>query len=144
MLDIPETPDSKHPGDHMKQMKVVNKWYDWFKFETFYIYGLVYMSARVAINFTLTLQPFYLTQVTQFEPIAGFPTAIQLAIVPLVSNISQLFFSVHLQRKLTEKLKNRFMPLLVALVLTTVGSLPLAFLTEDDKLRWLVYPLAFI
>lgn len=32
----------------------------------------------------------------------------------------------------------------MALVLITIGSLPLAFLNENPSVRWLVYPLAFI
>lgn len=64
--------------------------------------------------------------------------------MPLISYVGQLIFSLYLQRALTEKLRNRFLPLLVALVLITLGSFPLAFLTPDEAVRWLVYPLAFI
>jgi len=45
---------------------------------------------------------------------------------------------------MTEKLRNRFMPLLVAMILITIGSLPMAFLNGNDDVRWAVYPLAFI
>lgn len=48
-------------GDELKVMKQGKKWYDWLKSETFYIYGFVYMMVRLAINVTMTVQPFYLT-----------------------------------------------------------------------------------
>ena len=32
--------------------------------------------------------------------------------------------------------------MLVAIVISTIGFLPLAFLNEDEKIRWLVYPLS--
>lgn len=48
-------------GDELKVVKQGKKWYDWLKSETFYIYGFVYMMVRVAINVTMTVQPFYLT-----------------------------------------------------------------------------------
>ena len=38
----------------------------------------------------------------------------------------------------------RFMPMLVSQVLIGISSLPLAFLTKDENIRWLVYPLCSI
>ena len=74
----------------------------------------------------------------------GDSTPVQVAIVPLLSYIGQLVFSLVLQRKLTEKLRSRFLPLAVALGLITIGSFPLLFLNGNDSTRWIVYPLAFI
>jgi len=45
---------------------------------------------------------------------------------------------------LTEALASRFMPLLVALILIILGSLPLMFLNEEPNVRWLVYPLSVV
>ena len=42
-------------GDELKTIKTGKKWNDWLKLETFYIYGMVYMMVRVAINLTMTL-----------------------------------------------------------------------------------------
>lgn len=53
-------------GDELKSVNTGKKWFEWLKLETFYIYGMVYMLVRVAINVTMTIQPFYLTQVTQY------------------------------------------------------------------------------
>lgn len=33
---------------------------DWLKEGTFYVHGLVYMMVRIAVNITMTVQPFYL------------------------------------------------------------------------------------
>jgi hypothetical protein len=42
-------------GDELKTVKTGKTWRDWLKLETFYIYGMVYMMVRVAINLTMTL-----------------------------------------------------------------------------------------
>ena len=137
--------------DELKKVNTGKKWFEWLKVETFYIYGMVYMFVRVAINVTMTMQPFYLTYVTEFGNASQDPdakveeeeTPVQVAIVPLISYIGQLVFSLLLQRKLTEKLRSRFLPLLVALVLISIGSFPLALLNGEENIRWMVYPLAF-
>ena len=54
-------------GDELKTAKKGKTWKDWLKLETFYIYGLVYMLVRVAINVTMTMQPFYLGEVTEYK-----------------------------------------------------------------------------
>ena len=135
-------------GDELKKVNTGKKWWEWLKVETFYIYGMVYMLVRVAINVTMTMQPFYITRATGYGKLAdgsmSKETPIQVAIVPLISYVGQLFFSLYLQRKLTEHLRNRFLPLLVALTFITIGSFPLMFLNNEDNVRWLVYPLAFV
>jgi len=42
-------------GDELKSVNTGKKWFDWLKVETFYIYGMVYMLVRVAINVTMTM-----------------------------------------------------------------------------------------
>ena len=61
----------------------------------FYIFGFVYMFARVAMNTTVTIMPFYLKEVTKFTAPAG-ETPIALASVPLTAYICSLLFSVFL------------------------------------------------
>ena len=68
-----EVGDSELTGDELKTMKKGKTWKDWLKLETFYIYGFVYMMVRVAINVTMTIQPFYLTGVTGYK---GDPTPV--------------------------------------------------------------------
>jgi Na+/melibiose symporter-like transporter len=69
-------------------------WKDWLKEGSFYVHGMVYMAVRIAVNVTMTMQPFYLTQVTEFESTEENPTPYQLALVPLLSYITSLVFSL--------------------------------------------------
>jgi len=41
-------------------------WYDWLKEAQFYIFGFVYMFARIAMNSVATMMPLYLTICTGF------------------------------------------------------------------------------
>lgn len=97
------------------------------------------MLVRVSINVTMTMQPFYLEYITGFEPTDKMPTAPQIAIVPLISYIFQLLFSIFLQRRMTTCLRNRVLPMLVSIVLVVIGSVPLAFLNDNRSYNWLVY-----
>ena len=110
----------------------------------FYIFGMVYMFARIALNVNATMIPLYLTRVTMFEAKGELTTPWQLAVVPLCSYIASMLFSVFLQATITQKFKNRLIPLLMSAAVTTLGSLPFAFLSEDPSSRWLVYPLSFL
>tara|TARA_B110000285_G_C15077318_1_gene591504 strand:+ start:829 stop:1137 length:309 start_codon:yes stop_codon:yes gene_type:complete len=67
---------------------------DWVRDPNFYVHGLVYMLVRIAINVTMTMQPFYLDKVTGFHPSDDVPTPVELAEVPLLSYIASLIFSL--------------------------------------------------
>ena len=60
-------------------------WKDWLGEGTFYVHGMVYMLVRVSVNVTMTMQPFYLSNVTNFKGDDKSPTPPPLAIVPLIS-----------------------------------------------------------
>lgn len=45
----------------------ISKWYQWLFQGQFYVFGMAYMLVRVAVNVTMTVQPFYLLYVTEFE-----------------------------------------------------------------------------
>ena len=45
---------------------------------------------------------------------------------------------------MTQRLANRLTPLIISVVVTTVGTLPYAFLTTSASNNWLVYPLACV
>ena len=50
---------------------------DWLRDTNFYIHGLVYMLVRIAVNVTMTVQPFYLNQVTGYvDDGSGKPTPV--------------------------------------------------------------------
>lgn len=61
--------------------------------------------------------------------------------VPFVSYVTSLLFSVFLQQRMTRCLRNRFYPMLLANLIIIASSVPLCFLNGDEKTRWLVYPL---
>ena len=108
---------------------------------TFYIAGTVYMLVRVAINVSSSVLNFYIYNVLQIKGTPENPNTIEIALVPLVSYISQIIFSAFLMGKITKWLKNRFLPMLLAIILLAIGYIPLLFLSEDKKTRWLIYPL---
>jgi cell division protein FtsW (lipid II flippase) len=99
---------------------------------------------RIAVNVTMTVQPFYVVNVTKFKVTKENPSPYQLALVPLLSYITSLIFSLFIQQRMTRALKNRMLPMLVAIVIITCTSVPLIFLTGDESTRWLIYPLAAI
>ena len=109
----------------------------------FYLHGIVYTMVRVSMVVTVSMQPFYLTIVTGFEQTQERPTPIQLALVPLLSYCSSLIFSLYFQQKMTQCLRNRFLPLLISIVVITASSAPLYFLS-NNQYRNLVYPLSSI
>lgn len=98
------------------------------------------MLARVTVNVTMTVQPFYLNEVTEFRVTEENPTPIPLAVVPLITFILSMFFSIFIQRKMTLVLKDRMKPFLVSIFILTVSSVPLYFLNKDNRM-W-VYPLS--
>ena len=125
-----------------KSVMVASKdWKAWLKEGTFYIHGFVYVVARVAICVSMSLQPFYIVNVTGFEVTDAQPTPLELALVPFVSYVVSLLFSVFLQQRMTRCLRNRFLPMLLANLIIIGSSVPLCFLTPAENIRWLVYPL---
>jgi len=108
---------------------------------TFYIHGFVYVVARVAICVSMSLQPFYIVNVTKFKKTKEEPTPIELALVPFFSYVVSLIFSVFVQQGMTRCLRNRFYPMLLANLIIIVSSIPLVFLDGTESVRVLVYPL---
>ena len=117
-------------------------WRGWLKEGTFYVHGMVYMLVRIAVNVTMTMQPFYLFEVTKYQGTEDDPTTPPLALVPLISYLMSMLFSVFIQRRMTSYLRNRMKPMFISIVVITLTSIPLAFLNEENRI-W-VYPLAAI
>lgn len=116
---------------------------DWLREAQFYIFGLVYMFARISLNTTATIMPLYLTTVSKFVPPEGKETAIALAAVPLAAYVASLLYSVFLQNWITQRFRNRLIPMFMSIIVTALGSLPMAFLGDGD-IRWLIYFAAMI
>lgn len=113
---------------------------DWLKEGIFYVYGMVYMMVRIAVNVTATMMPFYLDRTCGWNPTADVPTPVPLALVPLISYIMSMLFSIFVQQRMTQALRNRFLPMLLAICIITLTSVPMGFLTPETR-NW-IYPLA--
>lgn len=74
---------------------------DWLGEAQFYIFGCVYMFARVSLNTCATILPLYLDQVSGYTTPDGQGTNLAIAAVPLASYIASLLFSVFLQNWIT-------------------------------------------
>lgn len=90
----------------------------------------------------MALQCFYLSEVTKFKPTELNPTPVTLATVPLIQYLLGMLFSLKLQTRLTQYFKNRMKMMQLAVVVTSVSSIPLAFLDESTQM-W-VYPFVAI
>ena len=108
---------------------------DWLKECQFYLFGLVYMFARIAVNVNATMMPFYLISVLGFQ--GGSATSVGIAAVPLVTYTSSMIFTIYLQKPITQKFANRFIPMLMATASVFCGAVPLIFITEKEA--WFVY-----
>lgn len=105
---------------------------------------MVYMMVRIAVNVTMSVQPFYLIYVTGFTKTVDNPTPLPIALTPLVSYITSMIFSLFLYKRMMAILKNRLIPLFISVIIIGFGSLPFIFLNDDPKVRWLVYVLSSI
>ena len=58
------------------------------------------MLVRIAVNVTMSVQPFYLIRVIGFKPSEDNPTPIAIALTPLVSYITSVIFSLFFYKPL--------------------------------------------
>ena len=70
------------------------------------------------------------------------PTPIEIALVPLTSYLTSLLFSLFVQKPMVKILKNRLLPMGLALAIVTASSIPMLSLEDYDK--YMIYPLAAI
>ena len=115
----------------------IRQWYNWFGEGQFYVYGFVYMFVRIAVNVIMSVQSFYLIEVLKIERDDKNPTPVPIALTPLISYIVSLLFQLFVYKKLVRKLKNRFLPMFIAILITTAGCIPLIFL--QPEYYWAVY-----
>ena len=101
------------------------------------------MFARISLNTTATILPLYLTYESEYEPSDGMETPIALAAIPLASYICSLIFSVTLQNWMVQHYRNRVIPMFLSILVTALGSLPMAFLGSGN-LRNVMYLTASI
>jgi len=68
------------------------------------------MLVRIAVNVTMTVQPFYLQEVTGYRSWKGCCTSAALALVPLAAFLMQILFTLFLQPGLNRYTKSRLLP----------------------------------
>lgn len=108
----------------------------------FYVTAMIYMFARVSLNVTATVMPLYLSETLGFVGERQIDTSFAIAAVPLYAYICSMIFSVFGQRRVTERYRSRRAPMVLALLFTTVSSLPLLLLDKYDWCKQMVYPCA--
>lgn len=64
---------------------------------------MAYMFVRVAVNVTMSVQPFYLIEVTGFVKTEENPTPLALALIPLCSFIASMIFSLFFYKKVMNR-----------------------------------------
>lgn len=72
----------------------IKSWTQWLTNGAFYVHAMVYMFARMAVNVTMTLTPFYLLNVLEFEGDDDQPTPPAIVTVPLASYTTSMIFSL--------------------------------------------------
>lgn len=97
------------------------------------------MLARMSINVTMTLTPFYLIHVLKYEKRELEPTPPEIASVPLVSYTSSMIFTLLYTNKFNTIFNeyNRLSTLMYGSGLVIVSSIPFLFMSET--LHWLIY-----
>ncbi len=111
----------------------------WFKQLDFYVYGSIYMLVRMINNIFNSLIQFYLYYVLNFS-VQKDKTPIQTALVPLISNVSQILVSFYIQKLYIMFGKKHLNTL--GMVLMLFSSAVYWFLTPE--INYLVYPAAFL
>lgn len=117
----------------------VENWREWLTIKQFYCYGIVYTLARMSINVTMTLTPFYLIHVLKYHKSESEPTPPEIASVPLVSYLSSMIFTLLYTHKFNSIFNeyNRLTTLMYGSGLVIMASIPFLFMTEG--IHWLVY-----
>lgn len=134
-LNLKDLQDDR--GDFALETPRNTTWKHWLTNGAFYIHAFVYMMARMTVNVTMTLTPFYLIHVLNFKYIEGEPLRPEIATVPLASYTTSMLFSLFGYAALVRRFGNRTTPLLIGSVVTCMASVPFLFMCSE--ISWLVY-----
>lgn len=130
--------ENQEGGENRKSVsEEITSWTQWLTSGAFYIHAGVYTFARMSVNVTMTLTPFYLIHVLKFETSEDQPIPPQIATVPLASYTTSMIFSLVFYNKLVRAFGNRIWPLLIGVIITCLASVP--FLFMKPSFSWLVY-----
>ncbi len=89
------------------------------------------MLVRIAVNVIMSVQAIYIIKVLKVERSDTDPTPIPIALTPLISYLITLGFQLFVQKAMVRKLRNRFLPMFIAILITAAGCVPLLFLEPD-------------
>lgn len=128
--------DEKKPTRET-ETESVKSWKQWLVNGAFYVHAVVYTFARMAVNVTMTLTPFYLIKVLDFKEKPGQPIPPEIATVPLASYTASMIFSLVFYGRLVNAFGNRLIPLLIGVIITCASSIPYLFM--QPSFSWLVY-----
>jgi Na+/melibiose symporter-like transporter len=118
-------------------------WTYWFRLPSFYLYGCVYMGARLLVNVQSSLIIFYLQNVLGIDKNVdtfdhGLP--IEFAIIPMIIYLSSSITSSVL-KTVYEKIGRR-RAFAIGAVAALIGATAMMFMGPDTK--FLMYPLTII
>lgn len=136
-VDDLDVADPKEGEDDEEEAEGSKTWRNWLVSGAFYVHAVVYTFARMAVNVTMTLTPFYLIHVLEFSFKEGEPAPPQIATVPLCSYACSMIFSLVFYRGLVNAFGNRLYPLAIGTLITILSSIPFIFM--KPSFSWLVY-----
>lgn len=132
--DVAEIKEGENDDEESEGSKT---WKDWLVSGAFYVHAVVYTFARMAVNVTMTLTPFYLIHVLNFKFEENEPAPPQIATVPLCSYACSMIFSLVFYRSMVNAFGNRLYPLAIGTLITIFSSI--TFLFMRPSFSWLVY-----
>ena len=87
------------------------------------------MLVRIAVNVIMSVQSIYLIEVLKIPRDEKVnPTPVPIALTPLISYIVSLVFQLYFYKPMVKRLRNRFLPMFFAIIITSAGCVPMLFL----------------
>jgi Na+/melibiose symporter-like transporter len=130
---------SSEASDTFKENEVAEEehvdWKFWMKRIDFWVYMLVYMLVRLAINCSSTMIPFFCDQVYGFHNEDG-TTPIEISIVLIIINFSSVIYSLFIEQLILKQFsskKRRVIVFIIATICISSSCIPLFFIPLSLK-----------
>ena len=148
LLDgINESQDEHNEEGELESVPVSEgkNWDDWLCAGQFYIFGGVYMFSRIAMNANAVFIPLYIALLTTGGEEGESDTSLLVAVVPLISYLASLLWSLFGQNHVNRTFSNRLIPLIMAIFITIIGSIPFIYMLENPgSVNPWVYPIVAV
>lgn len=131
----------KEDKDDDEEEEIIN-WKYWMSRVDFYIYMLVYMFVRLAINISSSFISFYCQNVLGWRN-EDHSTPVQISIILIIVTIGSVINSMVFESYILARLKNEYKRLglmVIALITMLIGCVPLYFIQDTP---YIFYILAF-